>query len=91
MNYSVYYQAFVKKELCWQLTALLRSHEHLAFDRTIDTQSSRFEFFVSPDLEDYFLELMQRFIAQGIVWDLVKLPNRLEHEEVNPLQNTSSP
>lgn len=78
MTYSAYYQAIVKKELCWQLTAILRSYEHLAFDRTIDNATSTFEFFVSPDLEDYFLKLMDYFIAIGIVSNLQKLPNRLQ-------------
>lgn len=77
MPYSVYYQAIVKKELCWHLTAILRSYEHLAFDRTIDNATSRFEFFVSADLEDYFVRLMDYFIEQGIVTELQKLPNRL--------------
>lgn len=78
MPYSAYYQAIVKKELCWRLTAILRSYEHLAFDRTIDNATSRFEFFVSPDLEDYFLKLMDYFIKIGIISDLQKLPNRLQ-------------
>lgn len=77
MPYSVYYQAIVKKELCWRLTAILRSYEHLAFDRTIDNAASRFEFFVPLDLESYFLELMKYFIEQEIVSELEKLPNRL--------------
>ena len=78
MPYSIYYQAIVKKEVCWQLTAILRSYEHLAFDRTIDNPTSTFEFFVSPDLEDYFLKLMEHFITIGIVTNLQKLPNRFE-------------
>lgn len=77
MKTSVYYQAIVTKERCWQLTAILRSYEHMAFDRTLDIATSRFEFFVAPDLEDYFLRLMDYFIQQGLVHDLQKMPNRL--------------
>ncbi len=72
-----YYQARVKKEDVWFLTAVLRGFEHLAFDRTIDTEQSIFEFFVPPALEETFLAIMDYFIKHAIVHDLQKLPNRL--------------
>src|SRR4029077_17030302 len=56
--YCSYYQAHVKRELCWFVTAALRSYEHIAFDRTLDTATSLFEFFVAPSTEKYFLEIM---------------------------------
>lgn len=79
MSYCVYFQAHVVKEHCWYLTAILRSYEHVAFDRTIDVATSRFEFFVAPHLEDVFLKLMNFFVERGIVTGLQKLPNRLAH------------
>jgi len=33
----------------------------MAFDRTLDVQTSLFEFFVSQDTEKYFLDLMGYF------------------------------
>lgn len=75
--YSVYYQAQVQREYVWFLTAVLRSFEHLAFDRTLDVKNSIFEFFVSPECEQYFLELFNYFKEQGIVIYFEKLPNRL--------------
>ncbi|MBP9764837.1 hypothetical protein KBD08_00690 [Candidatus Babeliales bacterium] len=77
MNYSVYYQARVQKELCWFITSGIRFYEHVAFDRTIDKEQSIFEFYVAPDLEDVFLEVMQGLKKRGVVLDLQKLPNRL--------------
>lgn len=75
--YCAYYQAHVVREQCWFVTAALKSYEHIAFDRTIDTASSLFEFFVAPSTEKYFLEIMGYFQEEGLVSGLVKLPNRL--------------
>ena len=75
--YSLYYQAYVKKELCWFVTATLRSYEHLAFDRTLNPQDNLFEFFVPPSFESYFLELMNYYEKEGLIHDLKKLSNRL--------------
>lgn len=81
MLYSRYYQATVRKERCWQFTAILRSYEHLAFDRTIDVAQSRLEFFVPHDLEAFFLQVMAYFQNEGIVTDLVAMENRIERGE----------
>jgi hypothetical protein len=76
--YCFYYQAHVQRELCWFVTATLRSYEHIAFDRTLDPATSLFEFFVPVSTEKYFLEVMDYFVAEGLVYQLQKLPNRLE-------------
>ena len=76
--YCFYYQAHVQRELCWFVTAALRSYEHISFDRTIDVENSIFEFFVAPSTEPCFLEIMAYFQEQGLVSGLVKKPNRLE-------------
>jgi hypothetical protein len=75
--YCHYYQANVQKELCWFVTAILKSYEHVAFDRTINTAESKFEFFVAPATEQYFLELMSYFQAEGLISNLSKQTNRL--------------
>ena len=80
-NICSYYQATVLKEKHWLLTSLLRSFEHLAFDRTCDTEKGIFEFFVPQDMEHHFLEIMEDFRQQGLIWDLQKLPNRLGEPE----------
>lgn len=78
MHYCLYYQAYVVPELCWQLTAFLRSHEHVSFDRTIDVEKSIFEFFVPHATDHHFREIMSVLEARGIIKDLVQLPNRIE-------------
>lgn len=77
MNHCHYYQAYVVPAQCWYLTSILRSQEHLCFDRTIDVPNSIFEFFV-PDLtHPHFLQLMSYFEQAGIIKNFHKLPNRI--------------
>lgn len=76
--YCSYYQAHVEREVCWFVTASLRSYEHVAFDRTLDPATSLFEFFVPTTTEKYFLQVMAHFESEGVVTNLQKLPNRLE-------------
>ena len=77
MQYSSYYQAKIQKELCWIVTSTLRYSEYVAFDRCLDKQESVFEFFVTPQLEDVFLQIMQKFQKHNIIFDLKKMENRL--------------
>lgn len=77
MNTSSYYQAIVERSACWYVVAVLRSFEHTAFDRTLDASTSTFEFFVPTSMEDSFCAIMDYFQQQGLVRNLVKLPNRL--------------
>lgn len=78
MNYCSYYQAHIPRQYAWILTAVLRSYEHVAFDRTIDVQNSIFEFFVPPGYEQFFCDVMNDLADQGIVVNLQKLPNRMK-------------
>jgi hypothetical protein len=77
MNYCEYYQAYIQRDACGYLVSILRSFEHLVFDRTLDKVSSHFEFFVPAGQEVLFLELMAFFEKEGIVTGLEKKPNRL--------------
>jgi hypothetical protein len=78
MDLCCYYQARVTTKDSWFLVAVLRSFEHLAFDRTLDKQTSTFEFFVPSGNERTFTELLEYFKSQGVILDYQKLPNRLE-------------
>ncbi|MCX5924425.1 MAG: hypothetical protein NTZ68_03315 [Candidatus Dependentiae bacterium] len=83
MQYSLYFQAHVKKELCWIVSSTLRFTEYVAFDRTLDKDQSLFEFFVAPDLLDVFLDVMHKLIDQGVVFNLRELPNRFIADQKN--------
>jgi hypothetical protein len=82
MNYSIYYQARVQKELCWFVTSTVRFCEHVAFDRTIEKDESIFEFFVAPDMEQEFLDVAHKLLKRGVFLDLQKLPNRLIDSDI---------
>jgi hypothetical protein len=40
--YSLYYQAEVERSKCWIVSATLKYHEHIAFDRAFNTEESIF-------------------------------------------------
>jgi len=79
--FCTYYQAHVNGTFCWFVTALLRSYEHMVFDRTIDVENSILEFFVAPGAERHFLSIMSYFQEQGYIDQLKELPNRLQSDE----------
>ena len=80
MNYCHYFQAELTKELVWFATSVLRGHEHLVFDRTLDPQRSLFEFFVPSAQVDEFLAIMLVLKDCGVVHNLAALPNRLQQQ-----------
>ncbi len=80
-QYSFYYQARVDRQMTWFFTGCLKSCDHVAFDRTIDSKQGIFEFFVPDSMVEEFLAFMQYFIDQDIVSDLHQKTNRLETEE----------
>jgi hypothetical protein len=76
MQYSVYYQAHVEREQCWFVVAALKTYDHVCFDRTIDVETSLFEFFVPVDMEETFLVIMRYFEHQKLLTNLRKLPHQ---------------
>lgn len=76
-EHSRYFQATVHRELSWYVVAVLKSFEHMCFDRTYDADASRFEFFVAADMAEDFLKLMEYFKNEHLVADLQELPNRV--------------
>lgn len=76
MTYSKYFQAQIDTKNCWFFVATLRSFEHLAFDRTLDKETSTFEFFVPAENEKPFIALMDLYTKMGIVSNFKELPNR---------------
>lgn len=77
MNMCNYYQAHVQPAQCWYFVAILRSFEHVCFDRTVDVGNSIFEFFVPEHMDQEFKEIMSVFEREGIVTSLSQQSNRL--------------
>lgn len=76
-DYCLYYQAHIVRPQVWFFVAILRSFDHVAFDRTYNVAESVFEFFVPAAMEPYFLEIMDFLHKEGVVNTLTKMPNRL--------------
>ena len=81
MGYSLYYQAHVVKKETWFFVAILRSFEHMSFDRTLIKETSMFELYVAPETERYFIELMNYFLETGVITCFEKKENRLRDPE----------
>ncbi|MEX0672249.1 MAG: hypothetical protein WD068_02725 [Candidatus Babeliales bacterium] len=77
MHSCSYYQADISKKQTWYFVAIMRSFEHLCFDRTLDKKTGTFEFFVPSGLVPFFLEVMSFMEQQGIISNFKELPNRL--------------
>jgi len=78
MHVCAYFQAHVNRKETYHFVSILRSFDHVCFDRTINPEQGVFEFFVPPAAEKKFLHIMHYFINKNIVMNLKKLPNRLE-------------
>lgn len=81
MSYSLYFQAQVVPKDTWFLVAVLRSFEHLQFDRTYDKVTGTFEFLVPEGHLVFFKELMEYFQKEGIVLSWQEMDNRLAEKD----------
>ncbi len=77
-SYCAYYHAHLLRKETLKTVSILKSFDHVCFDRTVDAASGLFEFFVPEDQEQFFLKLMAYFEKEGTVSNLKKLPNRLQ-------------
>ncbi|MCL4380572.1 hypothetical protein M1466_03755 [Candidatus Dependentiae bacterium] len=74
----LYYQAAVPSSTCLYFVALLRSHEHLCFDRTVARPPQElqiFEFFVPLLQQEEFEKIMGWLTSIGLVRQLQQLSN----------------
>ena len=76
--YCSYYQAHLVPSTVWFVVSILKSFEHMAFDRAFDVEQSIFEFFVVPAAEPTFLAVMEYMQSKGYISYYKKLPNRLQ-------------
>jgi len=80
-QYCFYYQVHISRPKTLGMVSILKSFDHLCFDRTLDAPTGLFEFFVPKSQESLFLKLMAYFKKEGSVSGLQKLPNRLVQGE----------
>jgi len=84
-KYSEYYIAHVNISKTWFIGGIFRNEDNLAFERTIDGQNELLEFFVTRDLEQTFLALMDDLKAGGYIISWEKKPNRYLDTSPEPL------
>lgn len=76
--YCQYYQASVNIPFTWFITGIFRSEENFVFERTIENENSRLEFFVPADYEEKFISIMTYLKDNGYVLNFEKMENRLK-------------
>ena len=83
MKKSVYFQAKVERSKCFMVSSAFQFVEYSAFYRTVDVENSIFEFFVSPDMVDIFLDVIRALKEIEVVEWCKEMPNRLIHESTD--------
>ena len=71
-----YYQAVIPGPQVILVTSILKSFDHLCFDRSYNQTEDKFEFFVPGSQEKDFLAIMEYFKAMNWVSNLEKKTNR---------------
>lgn len=81
--YCLYYTAHVRKEKIWLIIAHLKSHDNIAFHRTMDGGNNIMEFFVPPAHEKIFTAFMDAYQRHGLLNSYHQAPNRLIPEALH--------
>ena len=76
--FCTYYYAHAVKEKMWLLMAHLKSHDNIAFHRTVDGTSNIMEFFVPPAHDKLFRGFLELYTKAGILESYEQRKNRLE-------------
>jgi hypothetical protein len=79
--YCFYYQARIKRSHIGFITAVIKSFEHLCFDRTVckeDEDIQVLEFFVPQDNNDTFCDIFNYFVSCECLLSYEQHSNRLK-------------
>lgn len=75
--YCSYYIVHAHRHMIWLMIAHLKSHDNIAFHRTMDGARDILEFFVTPAYEEQLLTWFDLYIEEGVIFSYRKEPNRL--------------
>ena len=76
--YCNYYVVAAQRHMIWLLVAHLKSHDNIAFHRTMDGGANDvLEFFVTPAHEEQLVKWFQLYLEEGFIFSYKKEPNRL--------------
>lgn len=74
--YSRYFLAKVKKEKAWFVSGCIRNFSHIVLERGFLPKEDIFEFFVSPDFVNEFVELMENLKLKNYIFWFKEEKNR---------------
>jgi len=76
--YCSYYIVAAQKHMIWLLVAHLKSHDNIAFHRTMEgTGDCMLEFFVPPAQEETLVRWLALYQEEGFIFSYRKEKNRL--------------
>ena len=78
--YCSYYVVAAHRHMIWLIVAHLKSHDNIAFHRTMDRETDVLEFFVTPAHEKQIVEWFNLYIEEGFIFSYEKKENRLQKE-----------
>jgi hypothetical protein len=79
MSYCVYYVAAAHRHMVWLIVAHLKSHDNIAFHRTMDGSRDVLEFFVPPSQEETLVTMLTIYRDEGLIFSFKKEENRFEN------------
>ena len=77
--YSKYYKVKILKEKMWFVSGCFRNEDNLAFARALETEKDTFEFFVTTEMENQFLQLTHLLEKQGCILSIHEDKNRFSN------------
>ncbi len=75
--YCSYYVVAAHRHMIWLIVAHLKSHDNIAFHRTMDNSSDVLEFFVTPAHEEQLIAWFKLYQEEGFIFSYEKKENRL--------------
>jgi hypothetical protein len=63
--------------MIWLIVAHLKSHDNIAFHRTMDGESDVLEFFVTPEHEQQLVSWFELYKEEGFIFSYQKKDNRM--------------
>ncbi len=75
--YCNYYVVAAHRRMIWLIVAHLKSHDNIAFHRTMDGESDVLEFFVTPEHEQQLVSWFELYKEEGFIFSYQKKDNRM--------------
>lgn len=79
--YCSYYVVTAHRHMIWLIVAHLKSHDNVAFHRTMDGARDVLEFFVTPPYEEQLVKWFDLYQEEGFIFGYKKEINRLISSE----------